>query len=338
MKVALLSSSAPLVSGGYSFIVEWLERVLREHGHQVETIFLPVDERPETLFDEMLGFRLLDLAGQADRLITFRPPAHLAPHPDKIVWFIHHFRVYYDLWGTQYCPVPDTPYWRAFRNRLHRADGVGLGEARRVFANSRTVAERLRTYNGVDGEVLYPPLFAPERFRCDEIGDEIVCVCRFAAHKRQHLLIEAMRRTRTPVRLRLCGDHSEYAERLAAEAPARVRLEARWIPESRKADLLADALAVAYVPTDEDSYGYPILEGAHARKGSVTTTDGGGALEFVRHNVEGLVVEPDPDALAEAFDRLWSDRRLAARLGEAAQARIDELGVAWPRVVEKLLS
>ena len=33
------------------------------------------------------------------------------------------------------------------------------------------------------------------------------------------------------------------------------------------------ALAVAYVPDDEDSYGYPSLEAAHARKAVLTASD-----------------------------------------------------------------
>ena len=45
----------------------------------------------------------------------------------------------------------------------------------------------------------------PSAFRCDGYGDEIVCVSRIEHHKRQHLLIEALSHTRTPVKLRLCG-------------------------------------------------------------------------------------------------------------------------------------
>ena len=41
MKVALCSTFVPFVFGGARFIVEWLEEKLREHGHQVERIYLP---------------------------------------------------------------------------------------------------------------------------------------------------------------------------------------------------------------------------------------------------------------------------------------------------------
>ncbi len=69
----------------------------------------------------------------------------------------------------------------------------------------RTVSDRLRQFNDIESEVLYPPLQDPERFRSDGYGDEIVCVSRIEHHKRQHLLIEALSHTKTPVKLRLCG-------------------------------------------------------------------------------------------------------------------------------------
>ena len=61
----------------------------------------------------------------------------------------------------------------------------------------------------------------------------------------------------------------------------RVIFEDRWISEEEKVERLATALAVAYVPDDEDSYGYPSLEAAHARKAVLTASDSGGVLELV---------------------------------------------------------
>lgn len=342
MKIALVSSAALFVDGGYRFIVDWLEPAIRDFGHEVERIYLPSSEAPETLLDELLAYRLMDLSETADRVITFRPPAHLINHPEKVVWFIHHYRAWYDLWDSEYCPIPSTPRWRGVRQQLIRADTNALAEARRVYCNSATVADRVRRFNGIESEVLYPPLSNPDRFRNDTYGDEILCICRFARHKRQHLLVEAMRHVRTPVRLRLCGSRTPYVdelERIAADLPrGKVSIEARWISEQEKVDRLASALAVAYFPIDEDSYGYPTLEAAHARKAALVASDGGGVTELVRHGTEGMVLDPDPRAIADAFDHLWSDRKTAATMGEAAFSRVIDLGIGWPRVVEALLS
>ena len=345
MKIGLVSSAVPLVRGGYRLIVEWLAEELRRRGHEAEIIYLPTADGHDSVLNEMAALRAMRFSDVFDRVITFRPPAHVIQHPRKVAWFIHHLRVYYDLWDSPYRPFPDTAQYRALRATLIEADTAALKDAHKVFSNSRVVAGRLAQYNGVEAEVLYPPVLAPERFKAGEYGDEIVCVCRMEHHKRQHLLVEALGLTKTPVRLRLCGPSFDpgYAASLAAIAATRgvqnrIVFDHRWIEEEEKIALLETALAVAYVPLDEDSYGYPTLEAAHARRCTLTVTDAGGVLEFVVAGVNGLVVEPEPAALAAAFDRLHADRSFAKRLGEGAFQRITELNVSWDSVVEKLLA
>lgn len=343
MKIALCSSFVPFSFGGARFIVDWLETKLIEHGHAVERIYLPFVETPDTMFEQMMSYRLLDLTDTADRVIALRPPAYMIPHPDKVLWFIHHIRVFYDLWGSEYCPVPDTPAGRAVRDQLVTADTVALREARRIFTNSQVVSDRLKTFNGLDSEVLYPPILDPGRFHCAEYGDEIVYVCRVEHHKRQHLLVEAMAHVRTPVRLRLCGSANDglYADRLRALIETlgvadRVRFENRWISEEEKAAALSTALAAAYLPLDEDSYGYPSLEASHARKPILTTTDSGGVVELVQDGLNGFVRDPDPHALAEAMDRLYRDRAGTRTMGHAAERRVGDLNITWDHVLERL--
>jgi glycosyltransferase involved in cell wall biosynthesis len=345
MKVALCSTFVPFVFGGARFIVEWLEEKLREHGHEVERIYLPFQEDPKTMVEQMTAFRLIDLAESADRLIAFRPPSYLLPHPNKVLWFIHHFRGFYDFWDGPYRPLPDTPRNRALRQSIMTADQVGLREARQIFTNSRIVSDRLGRFNGLASEVLYPPINAPERFWSAGYGDEIVYICRIEIHKRQHLLIEAMKHVRTPVRLRLCGssEHAEYFASLeemleGGNLRERVQLENRWVSEEEKVQILSGALAAAYVAFDEDSYGYPSLEASYARKPILTTTDSGGVLELVTDGVNGIVCEPEPIALADAMDRLYRDRAGTRKMGEAAQHRIGELKIDWDHVVTRILA
>jgi len=342
MKVVLASSFVPFINGGARFIVEWLEEKLLEHGHEVERFYLPFIETPDDLLDQVAAFRLMDLSQAGDRLIAFRPPSYVLRHPNKVLWFIHHIRTFYDLWGQPHAPLP-TPKNDAIRQALVHLDTQAISEARQVFTNSKVVSERLKTFNGLASQPLYPPIYRPERFRCDGYGDEIFVVCRVEPHKRQLLLIQAMAHVRTGVRLRLCGRCSSEAyaqvvqDAIAALGVAdRVSFEDRWISEEEKADLLAGALACAYLPHDEDSYGYPSLEAAHAEKCVITTHDAGGVLELVEDGQNGLVTAPTPVALAEAMDKLYRDRPLAAQLGRANQARLGELKIDWNHVVDAL--
>jgi glycosyltransferase involved in cell wall biosynthesis len=345
MRIVLLSSIVPFINGGARFIVEWLEGKLVEAGHEVERFYLPFVDDPNEILHQIAAWRMMDLTQWCDRVICFRPPAYVVDHPHKVLWFIHHIRIFYDLWDTPYRGMPDTLETRAIRDNLRALDTQAINEAKAVFTNSRVVADRLKTFNNVDATPLYPPIYQPERFTHTGYGDEIVAISRLEPHKRQALMIEAMQYVKTGVKLRLAGTASsaEYGRQLIQRVQDlglrdRVIFEDRWITEDEKAEMLKEALAVAYLPKDEDSYGYPSLEGAHARKPIVTTTDSGGVLELVEHGRNGLISEPDPRALAEQFDRLYADKQGVAKMGTASLNRLAEMKIDWNTVVERLTS
>ncbi len=343
MKIALASSVVPFIQGGARNIVEWLEQKLIEHGHDVERFYLPFIDRAEDLLDQTLAFRLIDLTQACDRLITFRPPSHVLRHPNKVLWFIHHIRTLYDLWDSPYSLVPHTPEGTALRQAVIDLDTETISEARRVYTNSNVVADRLAKFNGIKATTLYPPIYNPERFQNRGFGDEIVMISRIEPHKRQWLLVEAMQHVKTPVKLRLCGTgaNPEHVQGLKERAQqlgiaSRIVFEDRWISEEQKSARIGNSLAVAYVPVDEDSYGYPSLEAAHAKKPVLTTGDAGGVLELVIDGRNGYVVGPDAAALADAMDRLYSNRARTERMGKANLERLAELRIDWNTVVEAL--
>lgn len=345
MKVALCSSFVPFINGGGRFIVEWLAAELLKRGHQTEIIWLPFVETPDTMFRQITAYRMIDLAQSADKLIAFRPPAYVIPHPNKTLWFIHHFRKYYDLWESPYLPGDTDGRGRAFRSRLIAADSAAIGEAKRVFTNSRVVADRLKHFNGIEGEVLYPPIYKPERFKAGPYGDEIVSICRVEPHKRQELFVQAMRFVKSGVKLRLCGlshdgKYNAKLERIVAKhrLQNKVTIEHRWISEEEKAEIVGGALGMVYAPLDEDSYGYPTLEGALAEKPLITTEDAGGTLEFVESGRNGFICEPTPESIAAAFDALWDDPAKTKAMGQAARERIGEMRIDWSHVVESVLA
>ncbi len=344
MKIALCSSFVPFISGGARNIVDWLQIMLQEAGHQVEVVYLPQVDAPESLFDQMCGFRWVHLE-DADRIICFRPQAHLIPHPHKILWFIHHIRIFYDLWDhPTYNPLEDNIKNRGLRDAIHAADLAGLQEAKAIFTNSKIVGQRLRQFNNIDSEVLYPPIFRPERYQHLGSNDELVCVCRMEHHKRQHLLIEAMAYVQSPVRLRLCGSSSgKYPRELEKlvqkhKLKNRVVVDNRWISEEEKVELVGKSMAAAYLPVDEDSYGYPTIEAALASKPLISTTDSGGVQEFVKDDWNGYMTKPEPGAIAAAIDKMYADKEKTRQMGINARNEVDVQGITWERVLQRLLA
>jgi glycosyltransferase involved in cell wall biosynthesis len=171
------------------------------------------------------------------------------------------------------------------------------------------------------------------------IGEHVVFPSRMESLKRQSLAIDAMAHVRTGVRLVLVGrgpDERSLRDRVErAGIGDRVTFEI-GASDERLYELYETALAVYYGPFDED-YGYVTIEGFAAARPVVTLSDSGGPLEFVFDGETGAVVPPEPRAIAEAFDRLYADRDLALRLGQAGNAVVRAEVPRWPDVVARLL-
>ena len=109
--------------------------------------------------------------------------------------------------------------------------------------------------------------------------------------------------------------------------------------------LFANALAVYYAPHNED-YGYVTLEAFASGKPVITAHDSGGVLEFVEHNVNGIIVDPNTDSIGHGINSLVDDKELAVKLGKAGRAFIEEAflssngstGAGWDLVIDSLLS
>ena len=201
------------------------------------------------------------------------------------------------------------------------------------------VAERLRRYNGLDATPLYqpPPLAERLRPRASGPGSHILCTTRLEANKRPGLFLDAVASMRTPVDAVLAGRGS-LADELRAAVDLlgladRVTMPG-FVEDDDLVDLLAEAIAVVYAPYDED-YGFVTLQAFLAGVPVVTTDDAGGVLEWVEHEVTGLVTDGSPDAMGAALDRLVADPELARRLGAAGRERVRDL--RWEQVVTTLL-
>jgi glycosyltransferase involved in cell wall biosynthesis len=98
--------------------------------------------------------------------------------------------------------------------------------------------------------------------------------------------------------------------------------------------LYAKALAVPFVPLRED-YGYVTIEAFLHGKPVVTCCDSGEPARIVEDGVTGFVCEPDPMAIARAFEKLAGQPRMARGMGEAGSRSIRH--ITWRNVARRLL-
>src|SRR4051794_6796938 len=168
---------------------------LRARGHEAETVSIPFKWYPGTrVLDQAFLWRLVDLTEAdgrpIDRVIATKFPAYCVKHPNKVAWVLHQFRQAYDYDRTELGQFSESPEDRATVRAIERLDRIALGEARKVFATSRNVADRLKRYTDVDAELLpHPPQELAYRTGASE--GFVLSVNRLDRAKRIDLLIEA---------------------------------------------------------------------------------------------------------------------------------------------------
>jgi glycosyltransferase involved in cell wall biosynthesis len=133
---------------------------------------------------------------------------------------------------------------------------------------------------------------------------------------------------------------ADYEVRVAGGVSARIRGQERTqrlaflgrVPRARMSEEFARADVFVLPSLAEGSAGV-VYEALGAGLPVVTTKASG---SVVRDGLEGFIVpERDPDALAEAIDRIVSDRELRARMSRAARVRARAF--AWDRFGERLV-
>jgi glycosyltransferase involved in cell wall biosynthesis len=339
MRVAVCAPQVPFVRGGAELMAEDLVAALRRRGHEAELVTIPFKWYPGTrVLDQAFLWRLVDLTESdgrpIDRVIATKFPAYCVRHPNKVAWVLHQFRQAYDYDRTELGQFSESPQDRATRRAIERLDSVALGEARRVFATSRTVADRLQRFNGVTAELLpHPPQTLA--YRTAESEGFVLSVNRLDRAKRIDLLIEAAK-AEPSLRIVIAGDGPDRArlEQLASGLNGQVEFAGR-VDAEQLADLYARCLAVYYAPVDED-FGMVPYEAFLSSKPVLTTTDAGGPLEVVHDRRTGVVVAPDPAELARAAAYLGAHVDEAKAWGLAGKAVAER--VTWDACVDALLS
>jgi glycosyltransferase involved in cell wall biosynthesis len=339
VRIAVCAPQVPFVRGGAELMAEDLVAALLGRGHEAELVTIPFKWYPGSrVLDQAFLWRLADLTESdgrpIERVIATKFPAYCVRHPNKVVWVLHQFRQAYDYDGTELGQFGDSPTDRAMVDAVKRLDGVALGEARRVFATSRNVADRLRRFNGIAADVLpHPPQALAYRTAPSE--GFVLSVNRLDRAKRIDLLLEAAR-SEPSLRVVIAGDgpDRDRLERLASGLNGQVEFAGR-VDDELLADLYARCLAVYYAPVDED-FGMVPFEAFLSGKPVVTTTDAGGPLEVVVNRETGVVVTPDPVALARACSYLAANPGEAAAWGVAGKAVAER--VTWDVCVDALLA
>ena len=341
-RIAVVTSSPPMVEGGHMVIARSLVQALREAGHAADLVVTP-QNRFGRQASAYVATWLTDVGTangeRIDQVISLRYPSYAVRHEKHVCWLNHTMREYYDQWErfSGRLSAQGRLKERVRRAFIHSADRYLLTRhVTKLFVQSRTIQRRLAIWPELHSTVLYPP--PPQRpYRCDGYGDYIFMVSRLTPLKRPDLVVQALSTPQAAAIRCVIAGEGEEQERLGAlierlGLSERVTLAGR-LSDAEVLDHLARCRAVVFPPFEED-YGFVTAEAFASGKPVITCRDSGGPAELVEDNVHGLVCDATATSLAAAMQALMEDAALAERMGAEALKAAAKLN--WADAVAQL--
>lgn len=351
--ICILAPQVPFIRGGAEILVDALKDRADNLVKRVDIIKIPYNySNHENIIRSCFEWRLLDLETlgefKIDLVIATKFPSYFINFNRKITWLVHQFRQIYELFGSEY-GWERNKLSTGFRKKVMDWDKRFLMESERVFSISKNVANKLKKYNNIDSEVLYPPPIYDGEYCMGKYGDYILSVGRINKWKRLDILINAFKYTKTKVKCYIAGEGEDLD--LLKEKVHKENLEDRivflgFVNKKKLLDIYANCLAVYFAPMDED-YGYITVEAFKSAKPVITLSDSGGVLEFVKHNLNGIIIKDDGGLksgreefiykeIAKNIDSLFNSKDYSKRLGEVGFKTVKNIN--WDYTLKKLLN
>jgi glycosyltransferase involved in cell wall biosynthesis len=285
-------------------------------------------------------------------VVTTQPPTYLLDHPRVVALTYHQARVFYELSEAYIASGYSPPaLHREATAQVRLIDRLRLPATHQWLAGSAEVAGRLAQSWGIDAEVFMANAQEPPNeevaSRYDPAGPAL-CVSRHAWPKRTELAVLAgICDVGGQLELVGGGGRQPYVEALAARfgtdpaGAAHVTDDLIWLNRGDPAALgatgpvpprvrirghleradVVDAFrraSVVVAPAHREDYGLTVLEAFAYGRPVVVCADGGGLVELVEGTGAGIVVEPRPQAIADAVAGLRDDPERARSMAERA--------------------
>ena len=338
MKIAVVTAAMSSgEQGGAEAFYAGLVGGLRSVGVDAHQVDVRIDE---STFDAVLASykRCYDLdLREYDLVISTKAPTYAVRHPRHISYLVHTLRVFYDRFASEFGEGNEK--CRSQRAQIHALDKAALhpSRVRRHFTIGHTNYRRLidadSFWSSIHYEVLHPAA-AVAGFKPPRPGQYFFLPGRLHRWKRADLVIRAMQRLNRDIPLKIAGTgEDERRLRALAGDDRRIQFLGR-VSDEQLVDLFAGAVAVPFVPVQED-YGLVMVEAFKSRKPVVTCRDSGEPVYFVKHGVNGLVVEPDADALSAAFEYVLDHPKRAAEMGNNGFRTVSH--IKWESIASTLL-
>lgn len=241
----------------------------------------------------------------------------------RTVWYCHApLRAVYDLktyYSRNLKAFKKIIFW-SHHSILEILDRAALQRIPKILTNSHVTEKRIQKFYKRDPVVIYPGINT-KLFKKEEFEDFLLYVgglSRYTneSNKRPELAIDAMRLLKDK-QLYVVGDGSKRSY-LQDHSPSNVKFLGN-VSEKSLVDLYARCSAVIY-PSFDEEYGFVPVETMASGKPVIACKDGGGVCETVVDKQTGFIVEPNPEEIALAVNKL-KDKKLLLEMSENSMQR-----------------
>ena len=358
MKIGIVSPYAYPRPGGANAHIREQYVHLRELGHEVRIMTAPWGDDPPAQDVIQIGQAIaVPFNGSIGRVtLSLRLEWLVSRMLDREKFdIIHHHEPFvpflsFQILDSAKCPSVATfhafggfsfSYWTGrvvLDHYMSKIDErIAVSSAARYFVSRYFPGEYRIIPNGVDVDFYANAKPFPE-FKDGKVN--ILFVGRVEPRKGTMYLLKAyatIKAKRPETRLIVVGRGPEIGDlrRFVHDQKVADVFFAGRVEDADKARFYKTADIFVAPSTGQESFGIVLLE-AMAAGCAVVASDIHGYKRVVQRNVSGLLVEPrDPDALAEALERLIADPGLRQRLGEAGARRAPEFD--WRHVTREIV-
>ncbi|MFB6159455.1 MAG: glycosyltransferase family 4 protein [Candidatus Nanohalobium sp.] len=242
----------------------------------------------------------------------------------------------------EYGPLKRALYWFA-RKGYSMVEKPAWRLFDHVIFNSETTRQR-----ALDGGLIDEERASVDHPGADTAGNEpgdyehyFFYPSRFAYYKRQDLALDAYQEFRdrnpeTDFRLVVAGGVNEekrpYFEQMKEKASGVKGAEVRSnVPGDEWEELYRDCYSVLFTAINEDWGIIPIEAGSYEKP--IISVDEGGPRESIIDGQTGLLVDDNPEAIADAMEQLASDPERVRRMGK--KGKQESRKYTWERFVKR---
>jgi glycosyltransferase involved in cell wall biosynthesis len=330
MNIMIASAVTTYYSKEEKAFTEALQKCLTEQSHTADSFYIPVAHELLSLPEQFFLTRLLDISQSADLLITIGYPAFAIPYHNKLAVLFSMVPELYEGWDTEY-GVLGSPQYASIRSSLYTSERKCLEEAKKIYCVSDIMAKDIKQRYAIDTETIQIPCLYPySNNNLPEIDSNyILCETELQPAARIDLLLEAVQLSNHNWKLLLAIPSADetymsalYERIQVLNIKDRVAIHIGVLSQS----VIRNAIAYSCITFASRKFPNAFLAAMKNGVPVLTANDSGCLAEYINHENNGIIVQPNAKEISEAVATLITNRRLKKRLSDECKIHADNAG------------